>query len=177
MGRLLPAGKRRMVGPFIFFDHMGLVDFPAGIPRTVDVRPHPHIGLSTITYLFEGEITHRDSIGSEQAIRPGEVNWMTAGRGVTHSERFERARREGGRMNGIQAWIALPREDEETEPGFTHHAAAELPRQEGAGLLGRLVAGEAFGARSPVKTHSPLVYAPWPLARGRSLQPADAERC
>jgi redox-sensitive bicupin YhaK (pirin superfamily) len=178
VGRVLPYAGGRMVGPFIFFDHMGPVDFPAGIPRTVDVRPHPHIGLSTLTYLFEGEITHRDSIGSEQAIRPGEVNWMTAGRGVTHSERFERARREGGRMNGIQAWIALPREDEETEPDFTHHAAAELPRQESAGLLGRLVAGEAFGARSPVKTHSPLFYAHWQLARGARAELPDeyAER-
>ena len=112
VGRILPFAKRRMVGPFIFFDHMGPVDFPPGIPRSVDVRPHPHIGLSTITYLFEGEIMHRDSVGSEQPIRPGEVNWMTAGRGITHSERFERARSEGGRMNGIQAWVALPREYE-----------------------------------------------------------------
>jgi redox-sensitive bicupin YhaK (pirin superfamily) len=178
VGRVLPYAGGRMVGPFIFFDHMGPVDFPAGIPRTVDVRPHPHIGLSTLTYLFEGEIMHRDSVGSEQAIRPGEVNWMTAGRGVTHSERFERARREGGRMNGIQAWIALPREDEETEPGFTHHAASELPRQDGAGLLGRLVAGEAFGARSAVKTHSPLFYAHWQLARGARAEVPDeyAER-
>jgi redox-sensitive bicupin YhaK (pirin superfamily) len=166
VGRVLPYAGGRMVGPFIFFDHIGPVEFPAGIPRSVDVRPHPHIGLSTLTYLFEGEIMHRDSVGSEQAIRPGEVNWMTAGRGVTHSERFERARREGGRMHGIQAWIALPRADEETEPGFTHHAAGELPREESAGLLGRLVAGEAFGARSPVKTHSPLFYAHWQLARG-----------
>ncbi|HEU0199856.1 MAG TPA: pirin family protein, partial [Burkholderiaceae bacterium] len=102
VGRLLPWAKRRMVGPFIFFDRMGPVDFPPGIPASVDVRPHPHIGLATLTYLFDGEITHRDSLGSEQPIRPGEVNWMIAGRGITHSERFERARREGGRMNGIQ---------------------------------------------------------------------------
>ena len=178
VGRLLPHSGGRMVGPFIFFDHMGPVDFPPGIPRSVDVRPHPHIGLSTLTYLFEGEIMHRDSVGSEQPIRPGEVNWMTAGRGVTHSERFERARREGGRMNGIQAWLALPREDEETEPGFWHHAAHELPRQDAPGLVGRLVAGEAFGARSPVKTHSPLFYAHWQLAPGARAELPDgyAER-
>src|SRR5690606_14499525 len=115
VGRVLPFAKRRMVGPFVFFDHMGPVDFPPGIPREVDVRPHPHIGLATVTYLFDGEIMHRDSVGSEQAIVPGEVNWMTAGRGITHSERFERARREGGHMDGIQAWVALPVEDEECE--------------------------------------------------------------
>ena len=127
VGRVLPFAKRRMVGPFVFFDHMGPVDFPPGIPRSVDVRPHPHIGLATVTYLFAGEIMHRDSVGSEQPIRPGEVNWMVAGRGITHSERFERARREGGHMNGIQAWVALPREHEETDPSFHHYAAAELP--------------------------------------------------
>jgi redox-sensitive bicupin YhaK (pirin superfamily) len=103
VGRLLPFGRRRMIGPFIFFDHMGPVEFPPGIPRSVDVRPHPHIGLSTITYLFAGEIMHRDSLGSEQPIIPGEVNWMTAGRGISHSERFEHARRVGGPMDGIQA--------------------------------------------------------------------------
>ena len=173
VGRVLPQAGRRMVGPFVFFDHMGPVDFPAGIPRTVDVRPHPHIGLSTLTYLFEGEIMHRDSVGSEQAIRPGEVNWMTAGRGVTHSERFERARREGGRLDGIQAWIALPREDEEVAPSFAHYDAGALPRQEGPGLVGRLVAGEAFGARSPVATHSPLFYAHWQLARGARAEIPD----
>ncbi|HSG74854.1 MAG TPA: pirin family protein, partial [Burkholderiales bacterium] len=108
VGRLLPFTARRMIGPFIFLDRMGPAAFAPGIPRSVDVRPHPHIGLSTLTYLFEGEIMHRDSVGSEQAIRPGEVNWMVAGRGITHSERFERARREGGRMDGLQAWVALP---------------------------------------------------------------------
>ena len=158
VGRVLPHAGRRMVGPFIFFDHMGPVDFAPGIPRSVDVRPHPHIGLSTVTYLFEGEIMHRDSVGSEQAIRPGEVNWMTAGRGITHSERFERARREGGRMHGIQAWVALPESDEESEPSFAHCAADALPRLDGKGWTGRLVAGEAFGLRAPVRTHSPLFY-------------------
>ena len=117
VGRVLPFAKRRMVGPFVFFDHMGPVDFPAGLPRTVDVRPHPHIGLATLTYLFDGEIMHRDSVGSEQPIRPGEVNWMTAGSGITHSERFERARRDGGRMHGIQAWVALPRNPSPSSTG------------------------------------------------------------
>src|SRR5690348_11256339 len=114
VGRVLPFASRRMIGPFIFFDHIGPADFAPGLPASADVRPHPHIGLSTVTYLFEGEIMHRDSVGSEQPIQAGEVNWMTAGRGITHSERFERARREGGRMHGIQAWVALPGSDEET---------------------------------------------------------------
>src|SRR3954465_5772202 len=127
VGRLLPFAKRRMVGPFIFLDSLGPIDLPAGGPRTADVRPHPHIGLSTVTYLFDGEIMHRDSVGSEQPIRPGEVNWMIAGRGITHSERFERARREGGRMHGIQTWVALPIEEEETDPSFHHYAAEDLP--------------------------------------------------
>src|SRR5215472_1157038 len=105
VGRVLPSAQRRMVGPFVFLDHMGPVSFPRGIPRDVDVRPHPHIGLSTVTYLFDGEIMHRDSVASEQAILPGEVNWMIAGSGITHSERFEKARAEGGRMHGIQSWV------------------------------------------------------------------------
>lgn len=158
VGRLLPFASRRMVGPFIFFDHMGPVVFPPGIPREVDVRPHPHIGLSTITYLFDGEIMHRDSLGSEQPIRPGEVNWMTAGRGITHSERFERARREGGPLNGIQAWVALPQEDEEIEPGFWHYGTESLPTFAEGGLRGRLVAGEAHGLKASVRTNSPLFY-------------------
>jgi len=166
VGRVLPYAGGRMVGPFIFFDHMGPAAFAPGIPRSVDVRPHPHIGLSTITYLFEGEIMHRDSVGSEQAIRPGEVNWMTAGRGITHSERFEKARREGDRMHGIQAWVALPEEDEEREPAFFHHAAADLPAYESGGLRARLIAGEAFGAKAKVETHSPMFYLHWQLAAG-----------
>jgi redox-sensitive bicupin YhaK (pirin superfamily) len=163
---VLPFAKRRMVGPFVFFDHMGPVDFAPGIPRSVDVRPHPHIGLSTVTYLFDGEITHRDSLGFEQPIRPGEVNWMTAGRGITHSERFERARAEGGRLHGIQAWVALPREMEEIDPAFSHHAGADLPAYESGGLKARLIAGEAFGAKASVKTHSPMFYVHWELAAG-----------
>ncbi|MFP5515507.1 MAG: pirin family protein [Alphaproteobacteria bacterium] len=170
VGRVLPFVQRRMVGPFVFFDHMGPVDFQPGLPRDVDVRPHPHIGLSTVTYLFEGEIMHRDSVGSEQAIRPGEVNWMTAGRGITHSERFERARMEGGRMHGIQAWVALPEADEETDPAFSHYGTGDLPVFEEGGVRGRLVAGEAFGARAGVKTHSPLFYIHWDLAPGARVE-------
>jgi redox-sensitive bicupin YhaK (pirin superfamily) len=170
VGRVLPAAQRRMVGPFVFFDHMGPVEFARGLARSVDVRPHPHIGLSTVTYLFDGEIVHRDSLATEQAIRPGEVNWMTAGRGITHSERFERARAEGGLMHGIQAWVALPKEYEETDPAFAHHGAADLPTYEGGGLWARLVAGEAFGAKAAVKTHSPLFYVHWRLAAGAKAQ-------
>lgn len=158
VGRVLPFAKRRMVGPFIFFDHMGPVVFEPGIPPDVDVRPHPHIGLSTITYLFDGEIMHRDSVGSEQAIRPGEVNWMTAGSGITHSERFERGRREGGPLNGIQSWVALPNEHEETDPSFAHHSADELPSFAVDGASHRLIAGSLHGLRSPVDVHSPLFY-------------------
>ncbi|HEY8572019.1 pirin family protein [Phenylobacterium sp.] len=174
VGRVLPYAKRRMVGPFIFFDHMGPAEFAPGFGREVDVRPHPHIGLSTLSYLFEGEMTHRDSVGVTQPIRPGEVNWMTAGRGITHSERFETLRAHGGRMDGIQAWIALPREDEETEPGFEHHDPGALPTYEGGGMWARLIAGEGFGAKSPVTTHSPMFYIHWALQAGAPAQlPAE----
>jgi hypothetical protein len=166
VGRVLPTGRRRMVGPFVFFDHMGPADFPAGLPREVDVRPHPHIGLSTVTYLFEGEIMHRDSVGSVQAIRAGEVNWMTAGRGITHSERFERARLQGDRLHGIQSWVALPEADEETAPTFSHHAMDDLPLYEDKGIQARLVLGRAFHAASKVKTHSPMFYVHWNLSAG-----------
>ena len=174
VGRVLPFPKRRMVGPFIFFDHMGPVDFAPGIPSNVDVRPHPHIGLATITYLFDGEIMHRDSVGSAQPIRPGEVNWMTAGRGITHSERFERARLEGGHMNGIQAWVALPDGDEEIEPSFSHHDSADLPTFTEDGATGRLIAGAVGGLRAGVETRSPLFYLHWDLRPGgRGALPAD----
>lgn len=166
VGRVLPVAKRRMVGPFIFFDHMGPVHLPAGIPNDMDVLPHPHIGLSTVTYLFDGEIMHRDSVGSEQPILPGEVNWMTAGRGITHSERFERARREGGKAHGIQAWVALPEADEECDPAFTHHGVDDLPVFEEPGVRGRLIAGKASGLEAAVKTHSPLFYLHWELDAG-----------
>lgn len=174
VGRVLPYTSRKSVGPFVFFDHFGPFVFAAGIPRSVDVRPHPHIGLSTLSYLFEGEIMHRDSVGSEQAIRPGEVNWMTAGRGITHSERFERARASGGPMHGIQAWVALPVENEEVEPSFGHYTGDDLPTYEHDGLWARLVAGEAFGARAKVATYSPLFYVHWRLAPGARAQlPAE----
>lgn len=159
VGRVLPSAKRRMVGPFIFFDHIGPVDLPKGLAREADVRPHPHIGLSTVTYLFAGEIMHRDSTGVEQSIRPGEMNWMVAGSGITHSERFERARREGGPMHAIQSWVALPDGEEETAPAFAHHEGDDLPVHFDEGVWVRLLAGEAFGLRSAVKTHSPLFYA------------------
>ena len=159
VGRVLPFAQHRMVGPFVFFDHMGPIRFPPNIPHETDVRPHPHIGLSTITYLLDGEITHRDSLGVEKVIRPGEVNWMTAGRGITHSERFEGMRERGGAMDGIQAWVALPAEHEETEPAFDHYVREDLPALEDRGVALRLIAGEAYGARSPVKTFSPVFYA------------------
>jgi hypothetical protein len=169
VGRVLPFAKRRMVGPFVFLDHMGPVRFAPGIPRSVDVRPHPHIGLATVTYLFDGEIMHRDSGGSQQPIRPGEVNWMVAGRGITHAERFERARREGGAMHGVQAWVALPTQDEECEPGFFHHGLDDLPVLEERGARLRLVAGHAFGVAAKVKTHSPLFYVHAELEAGARL--------
>lgn len=176
VGRVLPYAQRRMVGPFVFFDHMGPIEFAAGFPRSVDVRPHPHIGLSTVTYLFDGEITHRDSTGVVQPIHPGEVNWMTAGRGITHSERFDALRAEGGRMHGIQAWVALPAEDEETDPAFANHGPADLPTYESPDgkLWARLVAGEAFGVKAKVKTHSPMFYVHWRLkAGGQAELPAE----
>jgi redox-sensitive bicupin YhaK (pirin superfamily) len=170
VGRVLPFAGRRMVGPFIFFDHFGPADFPPGIPTSADVRPHPHIGLSTVTYLFDGEIMHRDSVGSQEPIHPGEVNWMTAGRGITHSERLEKIRAEGGSLHGIQSWVALPTRDEETAPAFAHYGHDELPTIESEGVWARLIAGEAFGARSPVKTHSPLFYAHCTLQDGARLE-------
>src|SRR5579862_118260 len=174
VGRVLPFHSHRMVGPFVFFDHMGPIDFAPGIPRSVDVRPHPHIGLSTVTYLFDGEITHRDSVGSEIAITPGEMNWMTAGRGITHSERFDRLRQTGGTMHGIQAWVGLPTADEETDPAFAHHGPADLPTYESDGLWARLIAGEGFGAKANVKVHSPMFYAHWRLQAGAKAQlPAE----
>lgn len=166
VGRVLPFAKRRMVGPFIFFDHMGPLDLAAGADRSLDVRPHPHIGLSTVTYLFSGEIMHRDSIGSQQAIRPREVNWMTAGSGITHSERFEKARAVGDHLHGIQAWVALPTADEENAPSFSHHAGADLPHWQADGVEGHLIAGSAYGLTAAARTHSPLFYAHLDMAAG-----------
>jgi redox-sensitive bicupin YhaK (pirin superfamily) len=170
VGRVLPFAKRRMIGPFIFLDHMGPVELPAGLPASADVRPHPHIGLSTVTYLFDGEVMHRDSVGSEQAIRPGEVNWMTAGRGITHSERLEKARRDGGALHGIQAWVALPDQYEETDPAFSHHGRQDLPTHEEGGWWWRLVAGQAFGVKAKVPTLSPMFYLHCTLRTGTTAQ-------
>lgn len=155
--RILPYAKRRHVGPFVFFDHMGPVEFAPG--HGLDVRPHPHIGLATVTYLFEGEIMHRDSLGVVQPIRPGDVNWMVAGRGIVHSERTrDDLRRSGTALHGIQSWLALPQSQEETAPDFKHHPAASLPEVELPGARMRLIAGKAFGAASPVQTFAPMFY-------------------
>src|SRR5690554_2103398 len=155
--RALPSRQRRMVGPYVFLDQMGPHVFTAG--QGIDVRPHPHIGLATVTYLFEGEILHRDSLGTVQPIRPGEVNWMTAGRGIVHSERTDpRLRPSGTTLSGLQCWVALPRAHEETAPAFSHHAAGELPRIEGEGASAVIVAGNFFGQRSPVQALSDLFY-------------------
>lgn len=156
--RLLPAATRKMVGPFIFFDHMGPVRFAPG--HAIDVRPHPHIGLATVTYLFEGAIMHRDSLGYQQRIAPGDVNWMTAGHGIVHSERSpddERSKARG--LHGIQTWIALPVADERTDPAFVHHPAATLPVKQWPNAELRLIAGSGWGLQAPVKTFSPMFYA------------------
>ncbi len=163
VGRVLPFHAKRMVGPFIFFDHLGPMDLAAGIARELDVRPHPHIGLSTVTYLYSGALTHRDSLGCHQEIRPGEVNWMVAGSGITHSERFEFARAHGARMHGIQAWVALPSALEEIAPAFHHRNGVDLPEWEESGVRGRLIAGELGGLRANVPMYSPLFYEHWQM--------------
>jgi len=175
VNRALPYAKRRAVGPFVFFDEMGPADFPPG--EGIDVRPHPHIGLATVTYLFEGSILHRDSLGSLQAIRPGEVNWMTAGRGIVHSERTAAEHLEHGqRLHGIQTWVALPLAMEEMEPAFLHYPAADFPNVELDGAAVRVVAGSAFGASSPLVTASPTVYLDIVLQpAARLVLPAMAE--
>ena len=155
--RLLPFRLRRHVGPFVFFDHFGPVDLAPG--RGMDVRPHPHIGLATVTYLYEGAIEHRDSLASDQVIRPGDVNWMTGGRGIVHSERTPPPEREAGhRLHGVQTWLALPLEHEDAEPAFFHHDAASLPEREENGVRLRVIAGTAFGMESPVRVFSPTLY-------------------
>ena len=155
--RDLPSSERRMVGPFVFFDQMGPATFTAN--SGIDVRPHPHIGLATVTYLFDGTIIHRDSLGSLQPIRPGDVNWMTAGNGIVHSERSDaELRKQPDSLHGLQLWVALPKKYEETDPDFTHYPAADLPSMEGDGIASRLIAGAAFGLTSPVKTFSDLFY-------------------
>jgi redox-sensitive bicupin YhaK (pirin superfamily) len=166
-----------MVGPFIFFDQMGPAELTEG--KGIDVRPHPHIGLATVTYLFDGTIVHRDSLGSVQSITPGDVNWMTAGRGIVHSERSDREIRKGReKLFGIQIWVALPKRHEETEPDFTHYPGAMLPQIDGEGKTVRVIAGSVFGKTSPVKTLSSLFYADVTLQPGASLSigPEHEER-
>jgi redox-sensitive bicupin YhaK (pirin superfamily) len=171
--RALPSAQRRMVGPFIFLDHMGPAEFSAG--QGIDVRPHPHIGLATVTYLYAGEIVHRDSLGMLVPIRAHEVNWMTAGRGIVHSERTGPERRlKGGLVHGLQCWVALPAAEEERAPGFAHHDADELPVVRGEGKVVRMVAGALYGARSPVAALWDTVFADVELEAGAIL-PLDAE--
>jgi redox-sensitive bicupin YhaK (pirin superfamily) len=173
--RLLPSAARRMVGPFIFVDHMGPVQLAAG--SGLDVRPHPHINLATVTFLFDGEILHRDSLGSEQPIRPGAVNWMHAGRGIAHSERSpSEARKTGPFVHGMQLWVALPTAHEEDEPSFQHHAADAIPLVETTGARLRVIAGSAYGAVSPVRVVSPLFYVEARLERGARLALPDEHR-
>lgn len=164
--RILPFRLRRMIGPFIFMDHAGPVDNPLAAPSDMDVLPHPHIGLSTVSYLFGGEVTHRDSLGVEQIIRPGEVNWMTAGSGIAHSERFEDPASLTGGLEMIQTWVALPDRDEETAPSFTNYKPEQLPVFTDKGIWMRLIAGNAYGLQSDVQTHSPLFYLHVVLQKG-----------
>lgn len=170
--RVLPAIERRAVGPFVFLDEMGPARFPVG--AGMDVRPHPHVGLATVTWLVEGEILHRDSLGSVQPIRPGEVNWMVAGRGIVHSERTAPEHRVGAALHGLQAWLALPRADEDAAPAFVHHGAAAMPVIDAAGARVVLIAGAGWGLRSPVPVFSDTIYADITLAPGAAL-PIDAD--
>ena len=171
--RVLPAAKRRMVGPFVFFDHMGPAVFPPG--KGIAVRPHPHIGLATITYLFEGQIMHRDNLGYEQAIEAGAVNLMTAGRGIVHSERAGDDLEETSRLHGIQSWMALPHEEEERDPAFVHYPAADLPELDIHDCTVRIIMGECFGQRSPVMTYSDTLYMECIVPADRQIRiPGDA---
>jgi redox-sensitive bicupin YhaK (pirin superfamily) len=172
--RALPSARSRMVGPFVFFDHFGPAVFRSG--NGLDVRPHPHIGLATVTYLFDGEIMHRDSLGTAAPILPGEVNWMTAGRGIVHSERTGPERRaKGDSLHGLQMWVALPAEREEMPPAFAHYAASAFPELRDDGTTVRVVVGSAYGARSPVATTSETLFADATLAAGSTL-PLDADQ-
>ena len=171
VSRILPHAQKRMVGPFVFLDQMGPAEFAPG-SDAINVRPHPHIGLSTLTYLFEGEIMHRDSLGYTQAIRPGEVNWMTAGSGIVHSERTDPLKKsQGGKMHGMQAWVALPVEKEEFAPSFTHLGEDAQPTDHSSGIFKRLVAGEAFGERAGTPIESPLYYLHYELPVGGTFAP------
>ncbi|WP_299771779.1 pirin family protein [uncultured Tateyamaria sp.] len=171
--RALPSTKRQMVGPFIFFDQMGPAEFLTD--QGIDVRPHPHINLATVTYLLEGEILHRDSLGTEQTIRPGAINWMRAGRGIVHSERTSAERKKSGqRLLGLQTWMALPEAQEEADPAFVHHGGSDLPIVEADGARVRVIAGRAFGATSALRAPSETLYADIDLDAGASL-PIDPE--
>ncbi len=168
--RILPFRLRRMVGPFIFMDHAGPVGSQPAIATSMDVLPHPHIGLSTVSYLFGGQVTHRDSLGVKQVIRPGEVNWMTAGSGIAHSERFEEPDAlAGGALEMIQTWVALPEKDEEAAPSFDNYKPEQLPIFTESGVWMRLIAGNAYGLRNDVRTHSPLFYLHVILEAGKNL--------
>ncbi len=177
VSRVVPQANLRSLGPFVFFDYFGPAKFAPG--KGLDVRPHPHIGLATVTYLFDGEIMHRDNLGSVQAIAPGAVNWMTAGRGIVHSERTPPVIRAAGHaMHGIQSWIGLPQSDEEAPPSFVHVGATDLPSKNIGGAALHIVAGEAYGLEAPVPTFSPMFYVDAKLKRGASLDLTDeyAER-
>jgi redox-sensitive bicupin YhaK (pirin superfamily) len=171
--RILPFRQRRMVGPFIFLDHAGPVAIQPQSASAMDVLPHPHIGLSTVSYLFGGKVTHRDSLGVLQDILPGEVNWMTAGKGISHSERFEDPAALVGGLEMIQTWVALPEKDEEADPAFTNYKPDQLPVFTDSGVWMRLIAGTAFGLKSNVKTHSPLFYLHVALEPGASISIPD----
>lgn len=177
VSRILPNEQKRMVGPFVFFDHMGPADFGPG--EGIDVRPHPHIGLSTVTYMFEGALLHRDSLGNNLEIVPGDVNWMTAGKGIVHSERETvEAKASQHKLNGIQAWLALPEEKAEIEPSFSHIKKGELPHFLKEGVMQRLIAGEAFGMVSPIKTYSPMFYLDVLAKAGSMLdRPNPSQEC
>lgn len=170
--RLLPVAGRRQLGPFVFLDHMGPTDFAPG--QGLDVRPHPHIGLATVTYLYDGEILHRDSLGSLQPIRPGDVNWMVAGSGIAHSERTgPETRAAGHRLEGLQSWVALPREAEEIAPAFAHHPASSLPAWKAEGAQCTLVLGSAYERQAPAAVYSPVFYVSAALVAGASLALPD----
>ncbi|MEJ1237547.1 pirin family protein [Chryseolinea sp. T2] len=174
--RILPFRQRRMVGPFIFMDHAGPVTFQPQAVHNMDVLPHPHIGLSTVSYLFGGKVTHRDSLGVKQEILPGEVNWMTAGKGISHSERFEDPSALAGGLEMIQTWVALPEKDEEADPSFNNYKPDQLPIFTDSGVWMRLIAGTAFGLKSNVRTHSPLFYLHVVLEKGATMSvPSDHE--
>jgi len=177
VGRALPSAEQRTVGPFVFFDHMGPAKFAAG--KGLDVRPHPHVGLATVTYLFEGEIMHRDSLGTSQAIKPGDVNWMVAGRGIVHSERTRtELRRAGSSLHGIQLWLALPKSHEDIAPTFAHHPAAKLPMINRGDFNVRMILGRGMGLKSPVNVFSDMMYADAMLAPRATMElpPDHAER-